>query len=84
MATSVPCISTNIGASAFIIKNCGWILNEFDHIELANLLFKVYNKKSNKENWKELKYSNQKRVKNHFSLPVMIEKYEKIWKNTYI
>tara|TARA_Y100001970_G_scaffold199595_1_gene242797 strand:+ start:33769 stop:34905 length:1137 start_codon:yes stop_codon:yes gene_type:complete len=84
MATSVPCITTNIGASAFIIKNCGWILNNFSEIELANLLNKVYKEKSNKKNWKELKYNNRKRVENHFSLPVMIEKYEKIWNNTYI
>ena len=76
MSTSIPCISTNIGASKFIINDCGWICDSlsknkfYDKILNANVL------KNNVHDWNLLKNNNRNRVVNNFSLDYMIKKYE--------
>ncbi len=79
MSSSVPCITTNIGASAFIVNKSGWVLKEFNKYKLSDLLSHVYHLKLNKKKWDDIINQNRLRVEKNFTLKIMIDKYEKIW-----
>ena len=68
MSSSVPCISTNVGASKFIIGNAGWILDNYDEKKFSNKLEQIYKLTKKIDYWNNLKELNRKRIIDNFSL----------------
>ncbi len=80
MSSSVPCISTNVGASKFIIGNNGWILDNYNEKEFSNKLEQIYKLTKKIDYWNNLKELNRKRIIDNFSLEKMINNYNSLWK----
>lgn len=79
MSSSVPCFSSNIGASKFIVGDVGWTLNDFDQNDFSNKLEQIYKLTKENEYWNNLKILNRQRIKNNFSLEKMINNYNSLW-----
>ncbi len=79
MSSSVPCISTNVGASKFIVGNVGWILDNYDEKEFSNKLEQINKLTKKTDDWNNLKELNRKRIIDNFSLEKMINNYNSLW-----
>jgi len=80
MACGTPCISTNVGDSAVIIAETGWILPPNDPKALAGAIVQaIHDKQNNHDVWLERKLACRNRVVENFSLDTMIEKYKQVW-----
>ena len=79
MSSSVPCITSNEGASKFIVGDVGWTLNDFDQNDFSNKLEQIYKLTKKNEYWNNLKNLNRQRINENFSLEKMINNYNSLW-----
>lgn len=71
MSCELPCVVTNVGDSAYIVDECGIVVNSNDVEDLYNGLIKmIYS------DYKELGKFNRKRIEENFSIQRMIIKTE--------
>ena len=82
MACGTPCITTDIGDSAFLVGKTGWIVSPKNPFELADVIEKAINKK-NTSNWNKKCIKARLRIKKNFSLEKMLKNYNKIWLKIY-
>ena len=79
MACGTPSIVTDVGDSAYIVGNTGWVVQPNNPHELAEAI-----KKSVKEigtsKWNKRCNNARLRIKNNYSINKMIERYNTIWK----
>lgn len=80
MACGTPCIATDIGDSALIIGDSGWIVSENNSEELANAIIKGFQEKENEQKWAIKIKSARKRILDNFDIEIMVEKYNNVWK----
>lgn len=80
MACGTPCIATDVGDSAMIIGDSGWIVSENNSKELANAIIKSFQEKDNEQKWAVKKECARKRILDNFDIQIMIEKYNNVWK----
>lgn len=79
MLCSVPCIGTDVGDTADIIGDMGWIIEPNNVDEMTKAISKSYEKLiSFPEAWDELKGSCRKKMINEFSIHKMVERYIEI------
>lgn len=80
MACGTPCISTMAGAAERIIGDTGWLVpisspeKLADAIQDAILEFEQHNEK-----WNERRMIAEQRIKDNFSIDVMVDKYNEVW-----
>lgn len=79
MASGVPVIASNSGASSEVIGNAGISFNQGDYTELAN---KILSLSYNEELLRKLSEDGLKRVKETFSWKDKIKQYLRLYKNT--
>ena len=80
MSCGTPCVTTNIGDSALIVGNTGWVIPPNDSDALAKAINKALEEKqSNQKLWIQREKDCRNRVINNFSLEIMTEKYLKLW-----
>ena len=82
MACGTPCITTNVGDSAFLVGNTGWVVLPKNPFKLAEVIEKAINEKIN-SNWNKKCIKARLRIKKNFSLKGMVNKYNKIWQKIY-
>ena len=82
MACGTPCITTNVGDSAFLVGNTGWVVLPKNPFKLAEVIEKAINEKIN-SNWNKKCIKARLRIKKNFSLKGMVNKYNKIWLKIY-
>ena len=80
MACGVPSIATDVGDSKIILEDTGIILQKIDHIFLTNAIIKMIKLLSKKEYKKKLSNICIEKVKNKYSIQIMVNKYEYLWK----
>lgn len=80
MSCGTPCIATDVGDSAMIIGDSGWIVSENNSKELANAIIKSFQEKDNQQKWAVKKESARKRILDNFDIQIMIENYNNVWK----
>lgn len=80
MACGTPCIATDIGDSALIIGDSGWIVSENNSEELANAIIKGFQEKENEQKWAIKIKSARKRILDNFDIEIMVEKYNNVWR----
>lgn len=81
MSCGTLCVATDVGDSALIIGNNGWIVRPSNSAELAQAIRSAIQIMSDKEQWHDLKNSAQKHIRDNFSLATMISKYNQVWKD---
>lgn len=80
MSCGTPCVTTNIGDSALIVGNTGWVIPPNDSDALAQAINKALEEKqSNQKLWIQREKDCRNRVINNFSLEMMTKKYLKLW-----
>ena len=80
MACGTPCVTTNIGDSALIVDDTGWVSPPNDSIALSNAIIKAIEEKSDdKESWALRKQNCRNRIVENFSLDKMIKNYHLVW-----
>ena len=77
MACGIPCVATNVGDSASIINNTGFIVPPADHKLLAKAIIKMINMPESKRN--ELGKKAAKRIALNFSLDAVSKQYESFY-----
>ena len=82
MACGTPCIVTDVGDAAFIVKNNGWVVPPSNSIKLAESIEKAL-VQTNAKNWK--KRCNEARliIKKNFDISKMINSYTKLWNQVH-
>lgn len=80
MSVGTPCIVTDIGDSARIVKDCGWIVQPGSSGELSTAIRSAIDMKNkNQSEYNFLSQSCVNRVRRKFLTKRMILKYENIW-----
>jgi glycosyltransferase involved in cell wall biosynthesis len=80
MLAKVPCISTDVGDTKFIIGDTGWIVPRKSPLKLAKAICDAINKKKSFNKWNARKNNCHNRIANNFELKKMITRYDDIWK----
>ena len=73
MASGTPCICTNVGEAKFILRDAGWILNDFKPITLVNQILDIL--KNDKYKSKNFKKNCRQIIIKNYSLEKMIFEY---------
>ncbi len=80
MACGTPCVATDVGDSAFIVGNTGWIIPPSNPQALANAILRaVEEKQTKKQTWSARKVACRNRIKEHFGIETFIRNYHKVW-----
>lgn len=79
MACEVPCVTTDVGDSAYIVGDTGFVVPPKDPKALADAIIRYFN--LSVEERKQMGKRARKRVENHFALDLVVEKYESIYQS---
>lgn len=80
MACGVPCVSTDVGDAALIVGNFGWIIEPGNSEKLADGIKQAIEKRSNHDEWMDLKKACRKSMEDNFDIDGMVASYQNIWK----
>jgi len=80
MLCSTPVLSSDAGCSRKIINNCGFVIENNDHLSITKHIKKSIDiLKNKKQFWQTLKINSRKQIKNNFSIKKMTTSYLKNW-----
>ncbi len=81
MSSEIPCISTNIGDSEFIIPDKNFIIAKNNPNKLYEKIVKIYNLyKNNKKEYEKIQFNNRKKIINNFNIDQMVDQYSLLWR----
>ena len=81
MSCGVPCISSNEGEAKKIISKNGYILKGNNKKEVFDKIIQIINIKKNNSEWVKLKRNCKMHIEKNFSLQLMIDNYNRLWKS---
>ncbi|MBB1603854.1 glycosyltransferase [Variovorax sp. UMC13] len=82
MACGTPCVTTDVGDAAVIVRDHGWVVVPQDRNALAAGLEKAHFSFSRGGlKWQEQKLACRAHIMNNFELNIMCERYHDIWKS---
>lgn len=80
MACGTPCISTMAGAAERIIGDTGWLVPISSPEKLADAIHDaILEFEQHNEKWNERRMIAEQRIKDNFSIDVMVDKYNEVW-----
>ena len=80
MACGTPCISTDVGDTAYIVGESGWIIEAQNPTLLAEAIKCAYfEKMENNEEWQNKQYTARKKIVEDLSIEKMVNSYNKVW-----
>lgn len=82
MACGTPCITTNVGDSAFIVGKSGWVVPPKNPIKLSKAIEKALNEIGTFK-WQKRCINARLIIKKKFSIHKMIKSYNKVWIKVY-
>ncbi len=82
MACGTPCITTDVGDSAFIVGKTGWIVPPKNPTRLSDAIEKAINEISSSR-WKKRCVEARIKIKEKFSINKMLKSYNRVWFNVY-
>lgn len=84
MACGTPCVATNVGDSARIIGNTGWIVPIKNPQALSSAINAASKEmRLNKSSWTKRKIMCRKRIVENFEIKKMVKKYRDIWEECF-
>jgi glycosyltransferase involved in cell wall biosynthesis len=78
MACGTPCVATNVGDSARIIGNTGWLVPPRDPLSLAAALADALDKRGNPA-WSSQQHAARQQIVDRFSIASMVTAYNLVW-----
>jgi glycosyltransferase involved in cell wall biosynthesis len=82
MLSGVLCVSTNVGDTANIIANDGWLVEAKNPYELSNAILDANNTRLRIKDAKLMINKGRLRLINQYSLDAMYNNYKKLWAET--
>jgi glycosyltransferase involved in cell wall biosynthesis len=79
MACEVPCVTTDVGDSAYIVGDTGFVVPPENPQALADAMIRYFSLSF--EERKQLGRKARKRVETYFALDLVVEKYESIYQS---
>jgi glycosyltransferase involved in cell wall biosynthesis len=79
MICGTPCVCTDVGESAYIVGETGWIVDPGDSGQFANALQEALECRLNKTAWLNRQKSAIDRINSHFSIEHMAIAYQAVW-----
>ncbi len=77
MACEVPCVTTDVGDSAYIVGDTGFVVPSENPQALADAIMQYFSLSTSER--KRLGQRARKRVETHFALDLVVEKYESVY-----
>lgn len=79
MACEIPCIVTNVGDSAKIVAEYGWVVSPSNYEELHKALKYAFECRANEGKWQIRKKEGRNRILLKYSLNIMVNNYKQVW-----
>jgi len=80
MACGVPVVTTDVGDSALIVNNLGWVVKPSDSSSLANAISLAIAEKINEPKaWEARKIACRNHIIDNYSLERMVSSFERVW-----
>ncbi|MES2119071.1 MAG: glycosyltransferase [Pseudomonadota bacterium] len=81
MLSGTPNVVTDVGDSAMIVADTGWVVRPGDAEALADAMEQAYQElRSAPRKWATRKRKTRDRIADNFSLDRMVDSYKKVWK----
>ncbi len=82
MSCGTPCIATDVGDSALIIGETGWVVPINTPLDLSrSISFAMDEKQKNPDAWALRKSNARQRILERFSIEKMVENYHLVWES---
>lgn len=82
MACETPCVVTNVGDSAFIVGQTGWVVAPSDHVVLAGAIAHAKHAMMD-ASWAQRGLDARSRILNNFDVQLVLKKYLSVWEAQY-
>jgi glycosyltransferase involved in cell wall biosynthesis len=79
MACETPCIVTEVGDSALIVGDTGWVVPCSDPVGLATAMAGAIQELSDRSALQKRQAKCRQRIEENFNLQIMIERYQNLW-----
>jgi glycosyltransferase involved in cell wall biosynthesis len=79
MACEVPCVTTDVGDSAYIVGDTGFVVPPENSQALADAMIRYFS--LSVEERKRMGKKARQRVESHFALDLVVERYESIYQS---
>jgi len=79
MACGTPCVATDVGDAAFIVRDTGWIVPPRDSNALANAIESALSAWQDREAWRCRQVRCRERIGSEFDIKAMVRRYCDIW-----
>ena len=79
MSCGTPCVTTDVGDSAYIVGDTGWVVPPQNSSSLADAIINAINELSNTDNWEQRRLSARHRIADNFSIEKMNSSYYSLW-----
>lgn len=82
MASETPCVVTDVGDSAFMVDQLGWVCEPRHPEQLAARIRAAWLEWSQARNtkWTERQAKSRKRIEQNFTFDRMVARYEEVWR----
>jgi glycosyltransferase involved in cell wall biosynthesis len=84
MACETPCIVTDVGDSALIVGDTGWVVPPSNAMELATAMAQAIGEISDRPAWKQRQVNCRERIQTNFNLQIMVDKYSEVWRDAVL
>ena len=82
MLSGVPNIATDVGDSAEMIGEAGWVVSPGDHRAIADAIGQANREWGEQSHhWRERRRAARERIAKHYTLDRMVQAYEQLWRN---
>ena len=79
MACGTPCVTTDVGDSAFIVADGGWVVPAKDAAALAQAILTAHAEAQNSTLWNIRKQRAREIIVEHFTIEKMVGAYVAVW-----
>lgn len=81
MACGTPCVGTDVGDTAQIIGDTGWVVPPRDPLRLADAIETALAERANAPAaWQRRRQDSAARIKEHFTIDRMVMSYNEVWR----
>ncbi|MCX6237750.1 MAG: glycosyltransferase [Bacteroidia bacterium] len=79
MACGTPCVVTDVGDTAIMVGDTGWVIPPADSDKLANAIITALNLMKDSKAWEERKAACRSQIVRKYGLERMVDAYHTVW-----
>ncbi|MCI5137694.1 MAG: glycosyltransferase [Candidatus Electrothrix sp. AR1] len=82
MACGTPCVTTDVGDTAEIVGDTGWVVPAESAEALSDAIIKAIDEFYNEpDSWMKRRQNARERIKDNFGIEKMVKKYSQVWQS---